>query len=127
MRRFAEAVDATTLLAEVHQELAGFVIVAARSRSKSSYVVTLDVAESFVRQGIGTILLQAAEIIAVEAGKSRMTLHVHTANHAALAFYKRNGYQQTAVVNRFYGEGPEGGNAFLYAKKLMQQAVAADA
>ncbi len=116
MRAFAEASDAATLIAEAGKRLAGFIIVAKEHPgSTSRYVVTLDVAASYTRQGVGTTLLLAAEAI---AGTSRMTLHVPTANLSAIAFYERNGYRQAELLCGFYGMIPGGGDAFLYEKDL---------
>ena len=119
MRRFAEAPSATTLIAEIDSSLAGFIIVESRRRREAStYVVTLDVAAEHSRQGIGTTLLNAAEAVAAQAAGSQMTLHVHTQNTGAIAFYEDNGYRQTARLRNFYREVADGGDAFLYKKSL---------
>ena len=114
MRSFAEAPGATTLIAEAEKQLAGFIIVAQKHpRSRDRYLVTLDVAASLTRRGVGTMLLRASERL---PAISRMVLHVHTANSSAIAFYEQNGYQQARLIRGFYSDVPGGGDAFQYEK-----------
>ena len=119
MRRFAEASNATTLIAQVDTTIAGFIIAESRQRrDRNTYVVTLDVAAQHGRRGVGTKLLRAAEAAAILAASSRMHLHVHTANLVAIAFYERSGYRRTALLPRFYRDVVDGGDAFLYERSL---------
>ncbi len=109
MRRFAEEERAVSIVAEaVAGEMAGFVIV--QVEDGVGYVVTLDVAETFRRGGLGARLLQAAE---ERAGVEVMALHVSTGNLGAIRFYERLGYELLGMQKGFYGAG---GDAFVYRK-----------
>ena len=78
MRRFVMYRGAIVILAEAAGELVGFVVVHVirRSNRKFGYVVTLDVAADYRRQGLARALVSAAETRASEAGASMMILHV---------------------------------------------------
>jgi ribosomal-protein-alanine N-acetyltransferase len=132
MCRFAEAPNATTIVAEVKAEmqqdraaiLAGFAILhielapegAVDARSDPiGYIVTLDVAPSCRRQGIATTLMQALERTAVAAGCAALVLHVHTGNATAIRFYHRLGFQLHHTEQGFYGRGL---NAEVFFKTL---------
>jgi ribosomal-protein-alanine N-acetyltransferase len=131
MCRFAEAPNATTLLAEVQTEippqpvlLAGFAILHIESAPEGAidsrsdpigYIVTLDVAPTHRRQGLATTLMQALERTAVAAGCAALVLHVHTGNAAAIRFYHRLGFQLHHTEPGFYGRGL---NAEVFFKTL---------
>lgn len=116
MRRFAESRKARVVIAESNGELAGFAILHVEGRV--GYVVTLDVAEDFRRQGLALRLMQAMEQQAVEAGCAVVGLHVFMGNEGAIQFYERAGYKRGGEVSGFYGEGF---NAWVYRKKLETQ------
>jgi ribosomal protein S18 acetylase RimI-like enzyme len=54
------------------------------------------------RQGVGTALLLWLEEVAGVAGIERVQLEARRSNSAALAFYRRHGYQQTDTVAGMY-------------------------
>ena len=56
----------------------------------------LSVVSDYKRKGIGQSLLALMQQLAIEAGKSHLSLDVESNNHAALAFYKKQGF---AIVN----------------------------
>ena len=117
MHQFAEEPGAITVIAESPNSIAGFIIVEVhRLPEASAYVVTLDVAAKFSRLGIGSRLLCAGETAATKAGSSRVVLHVHSRNPSAIAFYERNGYERLELLQNFYRDVPNGGDAFLYEK-----------
>lgn len=123
MRRFAEAEDAWTRLAIVDGRLAGFIIVHREeiSTAEAGYVVTIDVAHEYRRQGIGRLMLQAAEESFAASGAIAMMLHVYVKNQEAISFYERNGYRRGDEQAGFYGPGMD---AALYWKRLSRQGVA---
>jgi ribosomal protein S18 acetylase RimI-like enzyme len=51
----------------------------------------------FQRSGAGKMLFQQALSAASEAGRKRMLLGVHAENARALAFYRKNGFEQVGV------------------------------
>ena len=119
MQEFAEAGNAICLVAETRSGgIAGFVIVHLDldATGLQGYVVTLDVAEGYRREGIASRLMLEAESRAGAAGARRMELHVFTGNEGAIRFYERMGYSRLAVRRRFYRTG--GLDAFLYRKDL---------
>ena len=113
MQRFAESRKARAVIAESDAALAGFAIL--HVEGSVGYIVTLDVAEDFRRQGLAQHLMQAMEWQAVEAGCAVVGLHVFVGNEAAIRFYERVGYERTGDVPGFYGEGLD---AWAYTKKL---------
>ena len=54
------------------------------------------------RQGVGSALLQWLEQVAGVAGTLRVQLEARRSNAAALAFYRRHGYQETGTVAGMY-------------------------
>ena len=113
MRRFAEARNALTVVAEDAGEIAGFCI--AHVEGAVAYVVTLDVAPGFRRQGLAGSMMRVLESAAKNAGCGAMELHVSVENEGAVAFYEREGYARVGRVKRFYGVG---GDAWVYGKRL---------
>ncbi len=122
MRRFVMYRGAIVILAEAAGELVGFVVVHVlrRSNRKFGYLVTLDVATDFRRQGLARALISSAEARAVEAGASMMVLHVFARNEAALALYERHGYTRQEFCPGFYGQGLD---AWVHGKDLGEAAT----
>ncbi|MGB2645412.1 MAG: N-acetyltransferase [Candidatus Acidiferrum sp.] len=67
-----------------------------------AHVITLDVAESHRRQGIGTALLTESERNLTLRGVRIVLLETAIDNEAAVAFWKRHGYRIEAVLKRYY-------------------------
>ena len=114
MRRFAETKRARVVLAEIAGELAGFCIVHVE-RGGVGYVVTLDVAPLWRRQGLARMLMERGEAAAREAGCEVMVLHVFDGNEGAVRFSERAGYERVGNDVGFYGEGVD---ALVYRKGL---------
>ncbi len=117
MRRYAASPGAIVIVAEIADEIAGFIIVnPARRRSlHSAYITTLDVHPGHRRHGIARQLLAEAERRAAQTGATYMQLHVHTGNLPAIRFYESAGYQQAMLTPDFYAAGLD---AFVYRKPL---------
>jgi ribosomal-protein-alanine N-acetyltransferase len=113
MRSFAEAAGAVTVLAEAQGELAGFCI--AQLEKQTAYVVTLDIAPAFRRQGLARRLMAELEAKASAAGATSVALHVFTGNTGAIQFYESIGYNRAGRAEAFYGRGLD---AFIYRKKF---------
>jgi [ribosomal protein S18]-alanine N-acetyltransferase len=113
MQRFAEARGAVSVLAEVPGELAGFVIV--QMEEQVGYVVTLDVATAWRRQGLARRLMEDVETRVVAAGGVGMELHVFAGNVGAVRFYEGIGYGRLGMVEGFYGRGLD---ALVYGKRF---------
>ena len=66
---------------------------------------TLYVQEHFLRQGVGSLLLAAAEALARRRANSRLWLTVNVHNSRAITFYDRKGY--TKVGTAYFVLGTE--------------------
>lgn len=122
MQQFAEARNALTVVAETEAvEIAGFCIahVERAGEGLRAYVVTLDVAPDYRRQGLARKMLERIEQQAIEAGCDSIELHVSVENEGAIAFYQREGYERSHVVKSFYGFGR---HAYVYQKALTNAA-----
>ena len=125
MRLFAEAAGAIVVVAEKDSdaasnggELVGFAIVQIEGGGRAGsrgYVVTLDVAEGWRRQGLARQLMLEAETKAAATGAVRMALHVYVGNEAAVRLYEGMGYRQVGIAENFYGPGMD---ALVYLKRL---------
>jgi ribosomal-protein-alanine N-acetyltransferase len=113
MRGFAEAAGAITILAMAQGDLAGFCVV--QMEEHIGYVVTLDVAARWRRQGLASTLMSEIETKVRAARGTAMALHVFPGNEGAVRFYQTIGYQPLGVAEEFYG--PER-DALVYGKAL---------
>lgn len=100
---FIEMRGAFTIVAESEEKLAGFVIGHADRRG-IGHIITIDVAESFRRQKLGSQMLDAVEARLAAGGCSRVVLEVAVNNGGAIAFYKRHGYSILKTLPRYYME-----------------------
>ena len=116
MRRFAETKKARVVIAE-ENGLAGFCVVHVERVAGGcvGYVMTLDVAEPWRRQGLAGELMRRVEVQVLEAGCEAMVLHVFVGNAGAIRFYARSGYVRSGRAVGFYGDG---GDAWVYRKSL---------
>lgn len=119
MRRFAEANGALAVVAVSQGKIVGFCIV--QMEEQVGYVVTLDVAAAWRRQGLARRLMAEVEARVRAAGGVHMALHVYTKNSGALRFYEGIGYSRLGMEEGFYGGGLD---ALVYGKRLQDQAYA---
>jgi ribosomal-protein-alanine N-acetyltransferase len=84
--------------------LAGFLILERVRRwgRPAGHIVTIDVAQSIRRKGVGQLLLQAAEAELQKEGVSSLLLEVAEDNAAARAFYQRFGFRETGRIPGYY-------------------------
>ena len=111
MRGFAEAPGAMTVLAEFAGKLVGFCVV--QMEAQAGYVVTLDVAAAWRRQGLARRMMEDVETKVRQAGGTGMALHVFPGNSGAMRFYEGMGYGRVARAEGFYGRGLD---ALVYRK-----------
>lgn len=64
-------------------------------------LISIIVASSQRRQGIGRRLMTAAETWALQAGRARVRLHADVVESEALAFFASLGYEQTRTAQQF--------------------------
>jgi [ribosomal protein S18]-alanine N-acetyltransferase len=82
--------------------IAGFIVVQA---GVTGHVITIDVAASSRRSGVGSLLLTAGEERLRAAGIGSVGLETAVDNLSALSFYKRHGYNVIRTWPRYYSNG----------------------
>jgi ribosomal protein S18 acetylase RimI-like enzyme len=95
----ADCLVAESDLAQVNG-IVGFII--AESNGDRGHIITLDVARSRRRTGVGSALLSAAEQRLAARGVRSVFLETATSNEAAIAFWWHHGYRSFGVLPRYY-------------------------
>ena len=101
-RHFLASDTASCLVAERGGELLGYALVLFHGRTALARLYSMAVAPEHQAQGLGRVLLDAAEAAALDAGAAVMRLEVHPQNFAAIALYRRAGYLEFGVYRGFY-------------------------
>jgi len=102
LREFLSAPGNQVWVAEKQAgRLAGLVIVRHVGRDRG-HVITLDVRADRRRQGLGSQLLATAEAWLQERGVRRVRLETAASNVAAVAFWRKAGYQVMGTLRRYY-------------------------
>jgi ribosomal-protein-alanine N-acetyltransferase len=114
LRRFLTAQSAGFMVAE-GKGLAGTAIVLFRPRSAVARLYSIAVAPHMSGKGVASLLLRAVERVARRRGCTTIRLEVHEANHAAIARYRKQGYQEFGRHRRYYDDG---GDALRFHKNL---------
>jgi ribosomal-protein-alanine N-acetyltransferase len=83
----------------------GFIL--ARAVAAEAEVLTLAVAPSARRGGVGRVLLEAAIVRATEKGAGEMFLEVSRNNIAALGLYLSAGFTEVGQRRRYYTDGSD--------------------
>lgn len=104
---------AFTIVAESDGDIAGFTV--GESLRRRGHVITIDVAESFRRHGLGSKLMEAAEERFRRSGCEVSLLETAVDNMGAIAFYKRRGYMVLKTIPRYYSGHLD---ALLMGRKL---------
>jgi RimJ/RimL family protein N-acetyltransferase len=112
--------DAAVFVAEENGAIVGRLSIARDAHPASEHVADLGlmVAREFRRRGIGMALMEEAERWARGLGVRKLELHVFPHNEAAIALYKRLGYEQEGFRRRHYRRRGELLDAILMAKEL---------
>lgn len=94
-----------SLVAKVNGEIAGFVILQLETQDNVMFghIITLNVAESFRMKGVAQRLLGECEDILKSRGVLECRLEVRQDNVAAINLYKRLGYVELGLLERYYG------------------------
>ncbi len=116
MKWYLRLPGADCLVAEGDAGIIGFILTA--HEGNLGHIITLDVAATQRRRGIGTSLLAAAEARMFEAGVRRVSLETATDNAAAIAFWKKHGYRTQGVLKGYYSNQLD---AYEMHKLLAQQ------
>ena len=109
----------TTLVARDNEEMIGYVSVvfAKFKKLKGNSYLTISVRASHRGQGVGTLLMQAAEELAKERGVRRMELEVFSQN-PAVNLYKRLGYEEEGRKRKAVEDNGEFDDIIFMAKFL---------
>ncbi len=78
----------------------GFIV--AETRRASGHIITVDVVAEARRAGIGSALMQAAEVELLKVGAVSVALETPVNNIAAIRFYKQQGYFVEKTVAGYY-------------------------
>jgi [ribosomal protein S18]-alanine N-acetyltransferase len=104
MKHYLQAPGSFCLIAEVVGAIGGFIVT--ELSAEIGHVITLDVPESYRRQGIGSRLLESAEQASATQGARLMYLETATTNKAAIALWKKHGYRESGSrMKNYYGPG----------------------
>ena len=80
--------------------IAGFIL--SEENPPLAHIITLDIAEAYRRQGVGSALLTESEKNLSLRGVRSILLETAIDNEPAVAFWKRHGYRIEAVLKRYY-------------------------
>ena len=100
LRHFLTQPGAESLVAVDDKTIIGFLLT--EENPPLGHVMTLDVAESHRRKGIGSLLLQESEANMRFRGVRTMLLETAITNEAGVAFWQRHGYRIEAVLKNYY-------------------------
>ncbi|MBI2683124.1 MAG: GNAT family N-acetyltransferase [Acidobacteriales bacterium] len=113
LREFLELPASFALVDEDNSHVAGFIV--ATVVEEAGYIITIDVHPDHRRTGLGSRLLTAAESRLSAAHVEAILLEVAVDNEAAIAFYKRHGFQMLRRLPQYYSTGDD---AWRMAKPL---------
>src|SRR5580693_3956288 len=91
LRHFLRSPTAVVLVAEHEGDLACTAIVLFRPRSAVARLYSIAVAPHKGGRGVGPMLLDAAEAVAVDRGCGAIRLEVHATNAEAISRYRKSG------------------------------------
>jgi [ribosomal protein S18]-alanine N-acetyltransferase len=114
LRRFLTSPSAAFMVAEA-KGLAGTAIVLFRPGSTVARLYSIAVAPHMSGKGLASLLLKAVERVARRRGCDSIRLEVHETNHAAIARYRKQGYEEFGRHRRYYDDG---GDALRFHKNL---------
>ena len=114
LQYFLNLATADCLVAEQEKKIVGFLL--AETNPPLAHIVTLDVAESHRKKGLGSALLREMEEHFAFREIQSVLLETAVDNESGIAFWQHHGYRSEAVVKRYYlGKI----NAYEMRKKLL--------
>ena len=115
-RNFMTSLNAALIVAEESGQLAGYALVLFRPRSKIARLYSI--AAAVAGRGIGPMLLQASEDVAVRRACGTLRLEVHEKNAAAIRRYRKSGY---LLFGRHLAYYDDRGDALRFEKRIGAQ------
>jgi [ribosomal protein S18]-alanine N-acetyltransferase len=106
IRAFLARDGAIAIAADGEEGLAAFAIGDVAGRR--GHVITIDVAASQRRRGLGRRLLEALTSRMAAAGAREVRLEVDQRNTDAIRFYERMGFGRARALPDYYGPGRDG-------------------
>jgi [ribosomal protein S18]-alanine N-acetyltransferase len=100
LRYFLDLPSAACIVAEDSGRVAGFIL--SEENPPLAHIITLDVADNYRRQGVGSALLLELEKNFARREVRTVLLETAIENEPAVAFWKRHGYRVEAVLKRYY-------------------------
>jgi ribosomal-protein-alanine N-acetyltransferase len=100
LQYFLSLPAADCLVAEDGKKIAGFIL--AETNPPLAHIITLDVAESHRRTGLGSALVAEMEKHFRFHGVHSVLLETAVDNETGIAFWKKHGYREEAVLKRYY-------------------------
>ena len=97
---FLKLPSAECLVAEENAHIAGFILT--EENPPLAHIITLDIAETHRRQGVGSTILAESERNLCLRGVRTILLETAVDNAAAIAFWQRHGYRIEATLQRYY-------------------------
>ncbi len=116
LRYFMSGRGATTLIAQVDGDIAGFLLMDVKPRRSRAVLVTLDILEIYRRQGTGSELLRRSEQMLAASDIATYQLQVDVSNSVAIRFYGAHGFLTIRTLRHYYANGAD---AYLMEKGLL--------
>lgn len=105
----------TVFVAEYGDEVAGYANVFADKVVDGAWVADLLAMRRLRRHGIGTALVMAAQMWALEQGKARLILEMQSKNYPAISLANKLGYEFCGYNDQYY---PNGDIAVYFGRRL---------
>lgn len=100
LKYFLTLAGADCIVATNDSSTVGFILT--EENPPLAHVITLDVAESHRRRGVGSALLTESEKNLERRGVRQILLETAVNNEAGVAFWQRHGYGVAATLRRYY-------------------------
>jgi glutathione synthase/RimK-type ligase-like ATP-grasp enzyme/ribosomal protein S18 acetylase RimI-like enzyme len=106
-RAIASETNLVQVIAE-EENILGFVIVFFDQRRKYGRIYSIAIRASARGQGLGRLLVNSVEKVAIEVGAARMVLEARTGPNGPVNFYRNLGYHHLATLPNYYEDGADG-------------------
>lgn len=120
---FQNSINSTLLIAEIAQKLVGYIMASGGKVTKNKHTayLVLGVLQDYSGKGIGTKLMKATEEWAKQVGVTRLELTTMVHNEAALALYKKMGFEVEGLKRRSFVIDDKSVDEYYLAKLLNEE------